>query len=205
MKTGLESCSVTKLGYQSLATMVCATYVRRRTSEAYLPECMLPTIKHPVAVMIWACMASKGVGRIKVIKGIVNARVYIDEILTRKVKQSAVNIFGQDPSGTPDFIFQEDGAPCHTARVCQAWFRDNNVRLLAWPGNSPDLNPIENLWARLKKLVSQRHPSNKTELIEAIIESWHHVITAQELETLVNLMPDRCRAVIAAKEYATKY
>ena len=119
--------------------------------------------------------------------------------------ESTTNWIPVEPSGTPDFIFQQDGASCHTAKACQAWFRDNNVRLLEWPGNSPDLNPIENLWARLKKLVSQRHPSNKTELIEAIIESWHHVITAQELETLVNSMPDRYRAVIAAKGYATKY
>jgi hypothetical protein len=103
---------------------------------------MLPTMKHPVSVMIWACMASKGVGRMKVMKGIVNAQIYIDEILKMKVKQSAVDIFGQNI----DFIFQQDDAPpCHTAKVCQVWFMDNIVKLLSCPGNSPDLNPIENL------------------------------------------------------------
>lgn len=176
-------------------------YVRRRVHEECLPECMLPTMKHPVAVMIWACISAKGVGRMKVINGIMNARVYVDEILTRKVCQSATDLFGQDE----DFIFQQDGAPCHTAKVCQAWFKDNRVKLLEWPGNSPDLNPIENLWARLKRLVSARRPSNKTELIEAIVQCWHHVITVQELQQLVNSMPRRCKAVIDAKGYATKY
>lgn len=176
-------------------------YVRRRSGEAFLPECMLPTMKHPVSVMIWACMAAKGVGRMQVMKGNVNAKIYIDEILKMKVKQSAVDIFGQNI----DFIFQQDGAPCHTAKVCQAWFKDNNVKLLSWPGNSPDLNPIENLWARLKILVSQRRPSNKQQLIEAVIACWHHVITTQELENLVQSMPKRIMAVIAAKGYATKY
>ena len=121
------------------------------------------------------------------------------------MKQSAIDIFGQDLNGPVDFIFQQDGAPCHTAKVCQAWFKNNNVRLLSWPGNSPDLNPIENLWARLKILVSQRRPSNKQQLIEAIVECWHHVITVQELESLVKSMPNRIKAVITAKGYATKY
>jgi hypothetical protein len=162
---------------------------------------ILPTMKHPVSVMIWACMAATGVGRMKILKGIVNARIYIDEILVGKVKQSAVDIFGEHP----DFVFQQDGAPCHTAKVCQQYFRDNNVRVLDWPGNSPDLNPIENLWARLKVLVSQRRPSNRTELIEAVIASWNHVITVRELDNLVSSMPDRCKAVIEAKGFATKY
>src|ERR1051325_10060431 len=68
-------------------------------------------------------------------------------------------LFEQQLSTTVDFIFQQDGAPCHTAKVCQKWFKDNNLRLLSWPGNSPDLNPIKNLWAWLKILVSQRRPS----------------------------------------------
>ena len=82
----------------------------------------------------------------KAMKEIVNAGVYIDEILTRKVKQSAIDNLWQNPSGTPaEFIFQQESAPCHTARVCQAWFRDNNARLHGWPGNSPDLNRIQNV------------------------------------------------------------
>ena len=43
-------------------------YVRRRTGEAYLPEFMLATMKHPVSVMIWACMSAKGVGRMNIMK-----------------------------------------------------------------------------------------------------------------------------------------
>jgi hypothetical protein len=77
--------------------------------------------------------------------------------------------------------------------------------VLSWPGNSPDLNPIENLWARLKCLVAAKHPSNKTQLIEAIISSWYHTVTTDELKALVDSMPRRCLAVIKAKGYPTKY
>ena len=175
-------------------------YVRRSTHEAYLPACMVPTMKHPLSVMIWACMSAKGVGRMQVVNGNINARVYIDEVLSTKVLQSASDLFGAE-----EFIFQQDGAPCHTARVCKTWFQDNNVRLLDWPGNSPDLNPIENLWARLKRLVASRRPSNKAQLIESIISCWFHVISADELKNLVDSMPRRCRAIINAKGYASKY
>jgi len=177
-------------------------YVRRRVGEENLPACTVPTMKHPVSVMIWGCMARDGVGRLKVLDGTVTARKYIDEVLEPKLARSAADIFGP---GSQEYVFQQDGAPCHTAKICSKWFTDNNVEVLDWPGNSPDLNPIENLWARLKRLVAAKRPSNKTQLIEAIISSWHHTITKDELKALVNSMPRRCLAVIKSKGYPTKY
>ena len=85
------------------------------------------------------------------------------------------------------------------------WFRENNIDVLEWPGNSPDINPIENLWARLKKLVALERVSNRRELIEAIVDAWFHVIAPEHLEQLVDSMPKRCEAVIKAKGYPTKY
>src|ERR1043165_4385 len=73
------------------------------------------------------------------------------------------------------------------------------------PGNSPDLNPIENLWSRLKRLVSPKRPANRECLIAAIIECWFHVITNEHLHALVESMPRRCQAVIDARGYPTKY
>ncbi|GFV57249.1 uncharacterized protein TNCV_2822661 [Trichonephila clavipes] len=64
------------------------------------------------------------------------------------------------------------------------------------PGNSPDLNPIENLWHRLKTLVRLRYPSNKRELIDVIIVSLHHVITKEELKNIANSKKHRYQAVI---------
>ena len=166
-------------------------YIRRRPGEEYLPQCMLPTMKHPLSIMIWGCISGEGIGRIQVCDGIINARKYIDDILEKKLLQSARDMFGTGTSQLDDveFIFQQDGAPCHTAKICSEWFAGKNIKVLEWPGNSPDLNPIENLWARLKKLVSARRPSNKAELIQAVISSWFHTITINELKSLINSMP----------------
>ena len=54
-------------------------------------------------------------------------------------------------------IFQQDGAPAHTSKLNQEWCRLNLPAYWAkevWPGNSPDLSPIENLWAVVKQDIS---------------------------------------------------
>ena len=158
-------------------------------------------MKHPLSVMVWGCMSRDSVGRLQVLSGTVNADKYIKEVLEPKLLPSARDIFGdREP-----FIFQQDGAPCHTAKKCARWCKDNKVELLDWPGNSPDLNPIENLWARLKRAVAAKRPSNKRQLIEAVINSWYRIITATDLQQLVDSMPRRCEAVVKAKGYPTRY
>ncbi len=50
-----------------------------------------------------------------------------------------------------DFIFQQDLAPSHSAKSTKSWLNNHGVGELDWPVNSPDLNPIENLWSIVKK------------------------------------------------------
>ncbi len=65
--------------------------------------------------------------------------------------------------GDADFIFQQDLAPAHTAKGTKSWFNDHGVTVLDWPANSPDLNPIENLWGIVKRKMRDTRPNNADE------------------------------------------
>ncbi len=74
--------------------------------------------------------------------------------------------------GDADFIFQQDLAPAHTAKGTKSWFNDHGVTVLDWPANSPDLNPIENLWGIVKRKMRDTRPNNADELKATVKETW---------------------------------
>ena len=65
-------------------------------------------------------------------------------------------------------IFMQDGEPCHHSKIITQFLQSKEIQILEWPGNSPDLNLIENLWTVLKHKVSEKQPTNTKELEEAI-------------------------------------
>ncbi len=100
--------------------------------------------------------------------------------------------------GDADFIFQQDLAPAHTAKGTKSWFNDHGVTVLDWPANSPDLNPIENLWGIVKRKMKDTRPNNADELKATVKETWAS-IPPQQCHKLITSMPRRIEAVIKAK------
>ena len=132
------------------------------------------------------------------IKSRVNAAVY-QEILEHFMVPSAEQLYGG-----ADFIFQQDMAPAHTAKSTKTWLNDHRITVLDWPANSPDLNPIENLWGIAKRKMRDMRPNNAAELKAAIEASWSS-ITPQQCHRLIASMPRLIEAVIHAKGAQTKY
>ena len=78
-------------------------------------------------------------------------------------------------------IFQQDGASCHTANIVKSWFEFVNIEYIQdWPGNSPDLNPIENLWAIMKEELRGRDTSSLPKLEKEIQDVWANIDTIWE-------------------------
>ncbi len=148
--------------------------------------------------MIWAAMSSAGVGPLCFLKSTVNAAIY-QEILEHFMLPSAEKLYGD-----ADFIFQQDLAPAHTAKGTKSWFNDHGVTVLDWPANSPDLNPIENLWGIVKRKMRDTRPSNADDLKATVKETWAS-IPPQQCHKLITSMPCRIEAVIKAKRAPTKY
>ena len=122
----------------------------------------------------------------------VNADKYI-EVILRKVMKDMERAF---PYGGG--IFQQDLAPCHTAKIVKTTFEENHIKVLDWPGNSSSLNPIENLWSVVKIRLLKRDCTFKTKLIDAIIDMWYcNLEITQNCEKLVKSMPTRVMELIA--------
>ncbi|XP_046581192.1 uncharacterized protein LOC124288669 [Haliotis rubra] len=84
-------------------------------------------------------------------QGRVTAVYYRDHIITPHVLPCA-------PRHGQGFIFQDDNARAHRARVVIDHLWQNQIQTLPWPAMSPDLSPIEHLWDMLVRRVEGRHP-----------------------------------------------
>ena len=110
-------------------------------------------------------------------------------------------------------IFIQDNAPIHTAHIIRDWFRQQGIEVMNSPPYSPDLNPIENLWALLKGEIYRLYPElvdapNTVEtldlLIRCAINTWD-IIGEELLNRLVDTMVHRVKAVLDAQGWYTKY
>ena len=175
-------------------------------------------VKKSQGVLVWGAFSYFGLSDLHIMdqNTRLNASNYRTDILESVLSQ---NLGRKRSSGPPsqrklvqdrsDFIFQHDGAPAHFAATSEKWLAENvpaHWGKGTWPGNSPDLNPIENLWSILKDRLESRKkkPANIGELKTALKEEWNN-ITAETIQNLILSMPSRIEAVISSKGNKTVY
>ncbi|GFV40664.1 transposable element Tcb2 transposase [Trichonephila clavipes] len=158
------------------------------------------TVKHPAKIMLWSVISVKGTGRLYVVKGMMRQDQYKDVSQNRLIPQ----LEEWFPNGEA-YIFMQDGIPCHTARSIKTFLEEQNIPLLDWLGNSPDMNTIEDVWELMKREVAKDVITNKTQILERIIHMWNHHPQMQEtVQSCIDNMPRRIEALKAAKGFTTK-
>jgi hypothetical protein len=176
--------------------------VYRCDGEADLPQHIRPTVKHPPFVNLWGCFSYKGVGRLCFVEPQQSMNsVWYRNILQNEVFQTLYDQFG----GVQYASFQDDGAPCHRSKIVAKKCQQLGIRRLEWVGQSPDCNPIENLWGFLKRKVRARNPQTVSALKSAILEVWHTQISLQYCQLLCTSMTRRLSSVVKHKGFSTKY
>ncbi len=148
--------------------------VWRKRGEAQNPHCLRSSVKFPQSVIVWGAMSSAGVGPLCFLRSMVNTAIY-QEVLEHFMLPATDQLYGDT-----DFIFQQDLAPAHSAKATSTWFKDHGIPVLNWPANSPDLNPIENLWGIVKRKMRYARPNNNAEELKATIRATWALITPEQ-------------------------
>ncbi len=161
----------------------------------------IPTKAHGGgSVMVWGCFGIHGPGYACKINGGLNGELY-QEVLGDEMLNS-VDCCVED---SEDWIFLQDNAPCHKSKTTMKWFNKNKIQLIEFPPNSPDLNPIENLWFIVKMRIYRKGKYTSTEQVwEAFEKEWEKV-EPELCEKLVNSMPQRMEMCVSSKGAPTRW
>jgi transposase len=149
-------------------------------------------------VMFWGCFSKLGLGPLVALEGNQNGQTYkelLQEVLVPELRAAG-----------REMTFMQDNASCHKSKLVSDFLAQNNVKVLPWPPQSPDLNPIENLWAIIKQKRSKKFgfPTSRDQMIEQIFEIWNDIDT-ELCEKLSDSVVRRLEACLKANGKSTRY
>lgn len=174
--------------------------VRRRQGERLIDACIQPTDgNRGPSVMVWGAIHHGGKSDLIVLDGTMNRHRYI-RILQDHMLPWARATFGRN------FVYVQDNAPPHKARDTTRFLDEQDVEVMDWPARSPDMNPIEHVWDQMGIWIRDMAfpPSTVVELQQAVRQAWD-AVGPQRVRNLVESMPRRVRAVLAARGGNTRY
>ena len=139
--------------------------------------------------MVWAGISWNGKTNIVFIDGWINNKRYVE--LLKSVRKNILDLFPEE-----EFHFVQDNARPHVHKLSLRYIRRwITSRVKDHPPQSPDLNPIELVWGRLKNMVEARRPRDKNELKKAILECWEE-IPMSYIRSCIGGLPSKMNKVI---------
>lgn len=176
------------------------TWVRREKGTALQPEYCVYKKSHPVKVNVWGCFTTEGMGYTYIFNENLDAAL-MKRILTENLVPSAELHIAQP--GVQWYVLHDNDKKFKSNLVQDLLFAEG-VTALDFPPYSPDLNPMENLWATLARAV-ERYQADSIESLQDAVEAEWNKIDVAHLRNLVASMPARLDAVIAANGWHTGY
>ena len=171
-------------------------YVRRQRGQRLRQDLIRPTVHSSSGkLLVWGGFSADGTRKLATIPGTLNTERYI-HILTDNLLPLDLAARGM--------TFQQDNAPSHKSRRTLQFFETEGIQVLPWPPQSPDLNPMENLWSYLKDRLEIIEVHSMAELSDAVYREWA-AISPEVLENLIDSMCRCVQAVVAAGVRHTKY
>lgn len=154
--------------------------------------------KHPVKVHVWAGISRRGRTAICVFEGIMDRYLFTD-ILRQTLVPFIREVY-------PDqHRFMQDNDPKHTSNYAADFIASNGINWWKTPAESPDLNPIENMWHELKEYIRREvKPTTKQQLIEGILAFWD-TVTVDKCKKYINHLNKVIPKVIELEGAATGY
>jgi transposase len=161
-------------------------------------DSIFETEKFPEKVQVWGAISSKGKIGIHIFQGNMNAegliRIYKESLCTQAKK-----------AHYPDqWVLAQDNDPKHKAHATQDFLSHKGIGVLPWPSRSPDLNPIENVWAWLKRGLSKLKAETISELTKNILKVWSE-IPEKHILRVVGSMEKRLALIQERQGVALKY
>ena len=146
------------------------------------------TTKHVPKINVWAAFSAMGTFPLCIFTENMNSEMFIRILEGHLLSQAEV--FHQD-----QWRLAMDDDPKHTSKIAKEFLRRNVPNELPWPSQSPDLNPIENLFGWVKQELLKKGPRTISELKKELKQLWED-INPDFLQPYLNSMPHRCQLVI---------